>query len=479
MARPAPALSTIAARNPMRAMQPTRKRGKSGKSDASKATNGLATTFTHEQRLLLEEDVEEYAVSFQEKVMSLSIKHGRKELFIRKKLHNGTTYSKRRSLNIRSAVMHDLSVKAKGVGDAGDLETLRTKLSTEEYKELIENMTDDERTRLLQQLAEHCGFKHQGVRATNKAVVMDTMQTAAHIGDLLEDLFERTGVRAFTFFTCSDPDDPAVPHIVDSNNVCAYFQQVFRKSFIDFLRKFEQWSCVQDTEEKEQNDVDSVRKQIVTLILDGLRKIKNKKNIGMDYVNYKLDIQHKLGVKLAGWPTEIPFVRPLKLRAEQAREIRDGLRSGLIHWVALSKTQRRDLAEELAGDGLRRKERSDKGKKRARREARSDSEEEDDSDSDSEEDDDDGSEEEDEEEEAPAARTKAPAAVVKAPTARAAPSTAPRVASRAPANANAARVSNLTVPSVSNVHANTATHTAMPSDVPGLAWPGYPGLGLA
>jgi hypothetical protein len=67
----------------------------------------------------------------------------------------------------------------------------------------------------------------------------------------------------------------------------------------------------------------------------------------MDYVNYKVDIMHKLGVELSGWPSEIPFVRPVKLSADQTRDIRDGLRSGAICWVALMKTQREELAKEI------------------------------------------------------------------------------------------------------------------------------------
>ncbi|KAJ6580658.1 hypothetical protein B0H19DRAFT_1328714 [Mycena capillaripes] len=619
MARPALTLSTIAARNPAGAVQPTCKHSSSGKSDASKATNGLSTTFTCKQRL-----VEEYSVSFWEKVTSLSIKYRHKELFIWKKLHNGVTYSKRRGLNIQNAVMHnlsvkakDVSVKAKDVGDAGHLETLRTKLLPEEYKELIENMTDAERTCLLQQLAEHRGFKHQGVQATNKAVAMDAMQTALvkfgeitlpkkdsslfqsnyravfeqrqnkyHIANYLktgpphtrekvkvhiklanegwikyngsvsvdavdcrrssqamglqkvgalkfdgrkmmsskeqvevlscvataatkrvrevlgeepeqrdmnigrvdgwlpdkwaqetrevdvtavenrdevssvdldvtrwmaagcknsksrwwemvgerkegtlscnlEDLVERTSVCTFAFFTCGDPDDPAVPHIVDSNNARAYFQRVFEKSFIDSCGGLSSGPIVSGANAL-------------------LGKIKNKKNIGMDYVNYKLDIQHKLGAACKA------SARDLRWAQEQVNPLGGALQDAA-----------EELAE-LAGNRPQRKEHSDKGKKRTQREARNDSKEEDDSDSDSEEDNDDGSEEEDKKEEAPATRTKAPAAVIRAPTACATPSAAPHVTSRAPANANAAHTSNPTVPSVSNVHANTATHTAMP-----------------
>ncbi|KAJ6566921.1 hypothetical protein B0H19DRAFT_1067183 [Mycena capillaripes] len=141
-------------------------------------------------------------------------------------------------------------------------------------------MTEEEHDRLMKQLAEH-----RGVCATNKAVALDAMQTAARIGDL-DDLFERTGVRAFAFFTCGDPDDPAVPQIVDSDNA-----RLLPASLWEVVHRFlaQVWAVVLYAGH-------SVRKQTMVLVLEGLRKIKNKKHIGMDYVNYKVNIQHKLGV---------------------------------------------------------------------------------------------------------------------------------------------------------------------------------------
>jgi hypothetical protein len=44
-------------------------------------------------------------------------------------------------------------------------------------------------------------------------------------------------------FSRGSLDNAAVPHIVDSDT----FQCAFGKSFLDFLLKFEQWSCMQNT----------------------------------------------------------------------------------------------------------------------------------------------------------------------------------------------------------------------------------------
>ncbi|KAJ7726548.1 hypothetical protein DFH07DRAFT_946017 [Mycena maculata] len=112
-------------------------------------------------------------------------------------------------------------------------------------------------------------------------------------------------------------------------------------------------------------------------------------------VNYRANIVHKLGVELAGWPSKIAFASPIKLSADEARQIRDSLRSGTIHWVVLTPSQREEVAKEISeGPVRKRKPRNDQGRPRGPREGSSDTEA-----SDSEDDDEDAEEEEEEEEE--------------------------------------------------------------------------------
>lgn len=131
----------------------------------------------------------------------------------------------------------------------------------------------------------------------------------------------------------------------------------------------------------------------------------------MEYANYRADIIHKLGIELAGWPSKIMFASPIKLSADDAREIRDGLRSGAIHWVVLTPAQREEVAKEVSeGPARKRKPRNDNGKKRGPRESYSDTEDCDsDSDSFSSSSDSDSSSEEEEEEPAPRQRKRAAA----------------------------------------------------------------------
>jgi hypothetical protein len=43
--------------------------------------------------------------------------------------------------------------------------------------------------------------------------------------------------------TRGSPEDPAVPHMVDSNGARDFFTQVFGKLYLEYLLKFEQCSC--------------------------------------------------------------------------------------------------------------------------------------------------------------------------------------------------------------------------------------------
>ncbi|KAJ6589802.1 hypothetical protein B0H10DRAFT_1961237 [Mycena sp. CBHHK59/15] len=206
---------------------------------------------------------------------------------------------------------------------------------------LAENMDEAEKKRLINQLIEHREMKRRG----------------------LIDLFERTGIRGIALFTRGNADDPTLPHCVDSDDVMEFFGQNLGIPAVDVLRRFESWSCTLDQGTKNKNDVNSIRKQVSKLVQDGLRKlfsaivhawlpdsvvgkIKNNNNLLMEYVNYDIVIREGKGVELAGWPADVPMTRPATMNVETARRIRDQLRTGEIHWVAMTKTQHNELIAE-------------------------------------------------------------------------------------------------------------------------------------
>ncbi|KAK7046965.1 hypothetical protein R3P38DRAFT_2507494, partial [Favolaschia claudopus] len=371
MARSGKQASAHASRHPTRPIQQPRKR----LSQASKASRALATAHRLQQQIVFDHDVDEWFEEKEEKIRDLAREHNKTVAHVRKVLSSGVRYSAKRAPSLWNAVNHDRSLKAKEEGGSSALKDIVQETAREEYERLKNELTGEEQKALVAKLTADRAVKKRGVRATNKSAAMDSMQTANRVGDVGIDLFERTGTRFISMFSRGHPDDPSYPYIVDSDNSRRFFKEVMKQSYSDVVRKFEQWSCTQDTDEGEKNDLDSVRKQITKLVRDGLRSAKNDNTLEMEWANYELDIVHKLGVELAGWPTKtIPLGRPSKLSADQARVIRDKLRSGAIVWVPLTREQRAELAADLeerreAGELPRqpRKPRADKGKSRGPR----------------------------------------------------------------------------------------------------------------
>ncbi|KAJ7270011.1 hypothetical protein B0H12DRAFT_1067443 [Mycena haematopus] len=368
MANPTPTLSTHASRHPSKPTQPPRKRA----TDAGRGTLDIRDASQKEKREQMMLDIEVFHDYRLEKVTELANKYQKDESFFLKMLSNQSQYSATRGMTLYNAIRHDLSVKAKDVGDSKNALDLNDELADGEYERIKDGLSKEEENRLFAQLRAHRELKRRGIRATNRSAATDALQNATRIGDVMRNLFERTGVRALAMFTRGNPDDPAAPHFVDSDQARLFFQQVMKIDMYDVLLKFEQWSCTRDSGVKERNDLDTVRKEIAEMILEGLCKIKNNKKVAMDYVNYRLGIVYELGVELAGWPTWVDMVRPSKLSAENARDVWHKLRSGAIHWVTITKSQRDELGKELEqlraqGPLKPRKERTDKGKKRGAR----------------------------------------------------------------------------------------------------------------
>ncbi|KAJ6512713.1 hypothetical protein C8R45DRAFT_1087847 [Mycena sanguinolenta] len=343
---PTPKLSTHAPRNPSKPTQQPRRRA----TDGTRSTQDLRAMATKEMNERLQDDIDDFHEYRIQKVTELANKYQKDESYFLKVLSNQSQYATSRDMTLANAIKHDLSLKAKDRSESKSAIEINKDLGDGEYKRIKASLTKEEEERLFAQLRAHCELKAKGIHATNRSAAADTVQNANRMGDMIRNLYERTGVRGLAMFMRGNPDDPNVPHFVDSDKARLFFRQTFNMDMLDVLRKFEQWSCNRDAGLKDCTDLDFLRSEIARLLAEGLCKIKNNKTLEMDYVNYRLRIVYKLGVMLAGWPEWV--------------DIGDGT----IHWVVMTKSQHNEVAreiEELRKKGLlkSRKERANKGKK--------------------------------------------------------------------------------------------------------------------
>ncbi|KAJ7239782.1 hypothetical protein B0H12DRAFT_1074942 [Mycena haematopus] len=381
--------STHASRNTSKPTQQPRAR----KSNASRGTQDL---FNAERTLKTERmwgEINAFHDYRNQQIVHLANTYGKTQDQCRKLLANSTQYNTTRGMTLYNAIRHDLSVQAKDRGDVKTALDLNDDLADGEYERIKAGLSEADTKRLFDQLQEHRELSHKGVRATNKAAALDAIGNINRIQDVLMNLYERTGVRGVAMFTRGHPDDPTIPYMVDSDETRKFFEQALGMSEMDVLRKLEYWACTRDKALKTNNHLDTVRKEIAQMVLDGLRKFKNNESLVMEWANYRVDIVHAHGVELGGWPERIDFVRPSKLSAEHAREIHEKLKSGGIHWVALTRTQRAEVTEEMearraAGPLKARKSRADKGVARGSRKKKGTKDTDDDDDDDVDDDDD-------------------------------------------------------------------------------------------
>ncbi|KAJ7138736.1 hypothetical protein C8R43DRAFT_955214 [Mycena crocata] len=412
--------AAYATRNPGKAVQPSRKRAKKG--DAATGTAALDAAKRLQRKIKFDDAIDGFWDYRTAEITRIAKDCHKSESVVRSMLCSSSLWKPTRRPTLKNTVIHDRSVKAKDEGRPSH--ECKLKYLQQELQEEIEDsdcddfsswalatIDADENKRLMEQLTEHRELMARGVRGSRKAALMDGRQTANRIGDEVR-LSRRTpsswtGIRGFAMFSRGHPDDPSLPHRCDSDEALEFFAQVLGISSLDVIRRFEQWSCAQDDGTKERNDINSVRKEFVRLVVEGLHELGH---------NYEVDVRERLAVELAGWPTDIPMVRPAKMVLESARRIRDMLRTGTIHWVALTKAQHVELvkkhnhirAASATGQIKTRGPRSDKGRKRGARKvikgkakavSHNSDDEEEEEDNDEEEEDDDEEDDEDEEDE--------------------------------------------------------------------------------
>ncbi|KAF9023072.1 hypothetical protein BDZ89DRAFT_1041846 [Hymenopellis radicata] len=156
-------------------------------------------------------------------------------------------------------------------------------------------------------------------------------------------------------------DDTFGTIVYASQGAEKFFAEKFGKDLVDVGRIFEYWAMDKGLDQHSRETVDSMRKTITRLILEGLARITGRKNIDMEYAQYHPKIVAPYRIELRGWPTSIPFSTPSKLRAESVvRPLYKALVANTCHWVRLTDAEYQERVRAYVPPEKTRKERSDK-----------------------------------------------------------------------------------------------------------------------
>ncbi|KAH7908464.1 hypothetical protein BJ138DRAFT_1012744 [Hygrophoropsis aurantiaca] len=337
--------STWAARNPGRPVIPTRE-PPPRLSDAQKASRQIAAEQKASRAKLLQDAIAKLVADHEDNIKALARAHNVPEKQVKDLIGSHTHYHTKRKPQVLNALVH---VKAKEVnqnlppGSRYKLMDIKEMIKSEKW-----TFTEEEKDEAVKDLLEHRATQCTGVRANNTAAARDGLATITRITKELDVLYERTGLCSSLFVTRSHVNDTfSTSWFATNNDATDFWEDVMNLRPDDISRHYEQWACALGKNISQRDSLANMRKEVTKLISTGLNYTTGK-DIKMNYLNYEYGIVESHGVRLLGWPSDVPFTSPSNIgTVREARKLRDDLKSGACHWRKLTQRELNEFSEEL------------------------------------------------------------------------------------------------------------------------------------
>ncbi|KAJ7205072.1 hypothetical protein C8J57DRAFT_1259087 [Mycena rebaudengoi] len=152
--------------------------------------------------------------------------------------------------------------------------------------EELRNISPRLASKLKADLITHRLKKRRGARSTNKAVSNDAQWTVNRIANKMNDLLERCGMYSFAIFSKGHIQDTTNPFLVHAGDSLDFLHEVMNIDPLDFMAKFEQWTCVREKGTTGVHTLESMRIYCTAKIRNTLCFVSGKEKATMNYENY-------------------------------------------------------------------------------------------------------------------------------------------------------------------------------------------------
>ncbi|KAG1884302.1 hypothetical protein F4604DRAFT_1919445 [Suillus subluteus] len=190
--------------------------------------------------------------------------------------------------------------------------------------------------------------KMQDLIKDEKATYMAAL--SQHCEQKLDDLHIHTGTYGTLFVIRGHINDTIQSTMHGTDNSKDFWGDVYDSPMASFLQQYEQWACTQNQNLNERDSLETVHKQAQKLIVRGLVAMTGKRDITMNYNNYKTVIIETYAVKLVEWPQGVKFTSPSNIRTVgKIRKLRNALKDQTCYcqWAALTPAEVKVHSTEL------------------------------------------------------------------------------------------------------------------------------------
>ncbi|EGN96036.1 hypothetical protein SERLA73DRAFT_59238, partial [Serpula lacrymans var. lacrymans S7.3] len=355
--------TTWAGRNPKRPIQVPRPAARE-LTKAEQASRAIAAKEKKVMKQQIKDDIDEY-LQDQLYLVALAAKHNVTLDYMKKQVSSEMNYKTTCAPNIYNVIVYAKSLEiniAMYIKNLKELQNIASKTTNSS------DLNQEEREELCNHFLEQCKVKITGSHANNTAVARDMMLTAERIGREFDNLALRTGAYGCFFLTCGHIYNTGTTTWYGSDNLMDFWEDIIGRDPDELAMLFEQWACSQN-----QNNLANCRQQCTRLCGSGLRNLLKRKT-KMVYKQYDQSIVATHGVKIIGWPEDVPFVNPSAIGTmAEIHKLQDAWKTGTCHWVKLSSAQLQEHKKQLdarlrSGEVTRkkRKKHSDAGLPRKR-----------------------------------------------------------------------------------------------------------------
>ncbi|KAG1796179.1 uncharacterized protein BJ212DRAFT_1215182, partial [Suillus subaureus] len=166
-------------------------------------------------------------------------------------------------------------------------------------------------------LEEHCKQKVASVQGNNITIARDVLFTMERIVKELNNLCVRTGTYMTLFVVHRHVNDTIQSSMHGTNNSEDFWEDQCQQHKFMCLTLF-------------------------TVL------VTSKKDIAMNYKNYKTAVSETYAVQLIGWPSSIDFISPSNIRIiDEIRKLCDALKARTCYWALLTPAKIKAHTAEL------------------------------------------------------------------------------------------------------------------------------------
>ncbi|KAJ3784221.1 hypothetical protein GGU10DRAFT_334095 [Lentinula aff. detonsa] len=322
-------------------------------------------------------------------VKRLAAEHKKSLLTIKKHLGVHRRFREKKKTSLYNALMHRKSQEHRIHGwvfGPSIKEKHQQMACDSDVQSILRNPNGSRARQAMEDLREYQTTKLSGARASGKANDNDIVKTWADLARKAQNLSKRTSAATFGFVCSSRSGQNVHREFFGNGPIEGFLMSKFGMTGTEFVEAAEAYCILTSTGRTAMGmSIKAMQKETTKLILQGLRNITKNEKIVMEYEHYEVLIVKEYGVKLIGWPEDIPMTSPHRLLSANAITLYQVVNSRECQWKQLGNLEKRrivkdidvrvengelDVPERLRRRGKKRTAPTEKEKKRSKQRSR-------------------------------------------------------------------------------------------------------------